>query len=252
MLTFHAIGDWPRNQVRISQGPCTQRFPDEVQRLIDQTWMTSDGWLLMGRRNSSVAYYPDRIHPFAGALEPRDAEDVLAAVHRELAEELNFTPADVAEVRCTGIAEDHSIRQPELIFRVTAVRTRDQIERALDRTEHHATWAIPATAEAVDRALADPAELTPVAVAALLLWGRINFRPCLVCTSRCPAGLVSLRVVPIGRSFTRWQRGRQPDRSPGSPPIPIDRRQLRQPLGFRRRADRVARDDPGTILGLRR
>src|SRR5690349_12363656 len=30
---------------------------------------TADGFLLFGRRNASVAYYPNRIHPFAGALE---------------------------------------------------------------------------------------------------------------------------------------------------------------------------------------
>src|SRR5438270_2948610 len=95
---------------------------------------TSDGWLMFGRRNASVAYYPQRVHPFAGALEPRDADDVFAAVYRELAEELNFTAADIAEARCAGIAEDRSIRQPELIFRVTSTRTREQIEATLDRT----------------------------------------------------------------------------------------------------------------------
>jgi 8-oxo-dGTP pyrophosphatase MutT (NUDIX family) len=138
---------------------------------------TADGWLLMGRRNASVAYYPNRVHPFAGALEPRDADDVFAAVRRELAEELNLTAADVGEVRCTGIAEDRSIRQPELIFRVTSTRTRAQIEATLDRTEHHASWAIAATGKAVDEALreASAAVLTPVAVAALLLWGRAKF-----------------------------------------------------------------------------
>src|SRR5687767_2626134 len=50
---------------------------------------TSDGYLMLGRRNASVAYYPSRIHPFAGALDPRDRSDVFAAVRRELAEELS-------------------------------------------------------------------------------------------------------------------------------------------------------------------
>lgn len=136
---------------------------------------TADGWLMMGRRNQSVAYYPDKIHPFAGALEPRDAMDLFGAVQRELAEELAFTPADIADIRCTGIAEDRSIRQPELIFRVVSTRTRSQVEATLDRTEHHASWAIPATREAIDATLGDVAGLTPVAVAALLLWGRTRF-----------------------------------------------------------------------------
>lgn len=160
---------------------------------------TADGWLLMGRRNASVAYYPNRVHPFAGALEPRDADDVFAAVERELAEELNFTAAsDVAEVRCTGIAEDRAIRQPELIFRARSTRTRVQIEAMLDRTEHHAAWAIPATAAAVDEALRQPAELTPVAVAALLLWGRVTLgQPWF--DDRARTGGTSSGPGPVGR-----------------------------------------------------
>ncbi len=39
---------------------------------------TVDRWLMLGRRNGSVAYYPQRVHPFAGALEPADPLDVFA------------------------------------------------------------------------------------------------------------------------------------------------------------------------------
>ena len=137
--------------------------------------LTADGWLMMGRRNASVAYYPEKVHPFAGALEPRDADDVFRAVRRELAEELAFTAADIAEIRCTGIAEDRSIRQPELIFRVSSTRTRAQVEATIDRTEHHASWAIEATGTAIDDALQDVSSLTPVCVAAVLLWGWTRF-----------------------------------------------------------------------------
>ena len=35
--------------------------------------LSSDDMLMMGRRNASVAYYPDRVHPFAGCLERRQA-----------------------------------------------------------------------------------------------------------------------------------------------------------------------------------
>ncbi len=136
---------------------------------------TSDGWLMMGRRNSSVAYYPNRIHPFAGAVEPRDALNIFDAVLRELGEELGFSSEDIEAIRCTGIAEDRSIRQPELIFRVLSTRTKARIEESVDQTEHHASWSIPATSKAVDEALADTSQMTPVAVAALLLWGRVAF-----------------------------------------------------------------------------
>ena len=77
---------------------------------------TADGYLLLGRRSRSVAYYPNRVHPFAGALEPDDGGDLFAAVRREL-DELSLRGDEVAEVRCTGIVEDENLRQPELIFR---------------------------------------------------------------------------------------------------------------------------------------
>jgi hypothetical protein len=242
MLIFHAVGDWTREQIHLSQVPSTRLIVLEVEKLIGQTWEmistrpgvhlfdgpmcrleswaatpdrltialsetsykpfigtnlhhpeladrygrnilanpvgvspaleTADGWLMMGRRNKSVAYYPERVHPFAGALEPRDAMDLFAGVRRELTEELGFKPADIADIRCTGVAEDISIRQPELIFRVVSTRTRAQIEATVDRTEHQSSWSIPATEDGLDAALKDVRGITPVGVAALLLWGR--------------------------------------------------------------------------------
>jgi hypothetical protein len=135
---------------------------------------TADDFLLLGRRNGSVAYYPNRTHPFAGALEPRDGGDPFLAVRRELSEELDLRGADVAEIRCTGIAEDLSLRQPELIFRVRSTLTRDRIESQVHAEEHGDSVAIPAQRHAVEQGLHDSA-LTPVAAASLLLWGRAEF-----------------------------------------------------------------------------
>jgi 8-oxo-dGTP pyrophosphatase MutT (NUDIX family) len=139
---------------------------------------SADGFLLLGRRNAEVAYYPTRVHPFAGCLEPGDGTgagpDLFVAVARELTEELRFTPADIELVRLTGLVEDVRLRQPELIFRVKSRLTRDRIESQLDAAEHRGSVAVRATPEDVGRAMADPA-LTPVAVASLLLWGKVAF-----------------------------------------------------------------------------
>lgn len=135
---------------------------------------TSDGFLLLGRRNETLAYYPNRTHPFAGALEPRDNGDLFAAVRRELAEELALGDDDIIDVRCTGIAEDRALRQPELLFRVSTSRTRRQIEAQVHAEEHGGSAAILVDAKAVAEAIRDPA-FTPVAVASLLFWGRIRF-----------------------------------------------------------------------------
>src|SRR5438874_5890917 len=34
--------------------------------------ISADRQLMLGHRNNAVAYYPNRIHPFAGTFEPRD------------------------------------------------------------------------------------------------------------------------------------------------------------------------------------
>jgi 8-oxo-dGTP pyrophosphatase MutT (NUDIX family) len=135
---------------------------------------TCDGFLLLGRRNASVAYYPGRVHPFAGALEPRDGGDVFAAVRRELREELSLDDAGVPEVRLTGLVREPALRQTELIFRARCRLTRGEIAARVGAEEHHGVVAVAAAPHHVAAALADPA-LTPVAVAALLLWGRAEF-----------------------------------------------------------------------------
>jgi 8-oxo-dGTP pyrophosphatase MutT (NUDIX family) len=136
--------------------------------------LTSDDHLLLGHRTHVVAYYPGRIHPFSGCLEPGDA-NLFTAVARELKEELSLDAGDVKEIRCTGIAEDTSLRQPELIFAVESKRTRSEIEARLDWLEHQSVFAIDANADAVEAVIRAEPRLTPVAIASLLLWGRLKF-----------------------------------------------------------------------------
>lgn len=137
---------------------------------------TSDRWLLLGRRNEAVAYYPGRVHPFAGALEPDDEVNVFAEVRRELREELAMSERDIAQMRCIGLVEDRRLRQPELIFLTATTLTRDQVEANLDRTEHRSAFAVAAEGKAVRGVLSDPA-LTPVAAAALTLWAESHDLP---------------------------------------------------------------------------
>jgi len=161
----------------MSHPELTERFGADVMANpvgLSPALLSADGHLLMGRRNASVAYYPNRVHPFAGAMEPTDA-DPFAGVRRELREELSFTPQDIAEIRCLGMTEDLRLRQPEPIFAVTSTLTLAEIESRLDRTEHHAIWAVPATQAGVESGLVHHEQLTPVGVAALLLWGRVTF-----------------------------------------------------------------------------
>jgi hypothetical protein len=163
---------------------------------------STDGFLLLGRRNATVAYHPNRVHPFAGSAE---GIDLFAETRRELAEELNFTPADIAAIRCIGMAEDADIRQPELIFRVLSTRTRAEIEQRLDRAEHKGIRAVPAQKARVFSVLNRRSRLTPIARATLYLW----------CTSCPPTDAEVRRAIkkaerllpgkPVEGSDPRWQ-----------------------------------------------
>lgn len=137
--------------------------------------VAAGGELMMGRRNQSVAYYPGRIHPFAGALEPSERVDVFGEVRRELKEELAMEGAHIAEMRCLGIVEDRSLRQPEMIFLVRSNLTRQQIEGRVDAKEHQASASISPTPAAAEEALRQTQSLTPVAMATILLWGKGMF-----------------------------------------------------------------------------
>jgi hypothetical protein len=136
----------------------------------------SDGYLLFGLRNASVAYYPNKLHPFAGSLDPRDQLDVFAAVRRELHEELSLTNECLTDIRCTGIAEDLKLRQPELIFMARTSLTSAQVAQRVDADEHRASHALHADGQIVANMLAQKEpSFTPVAFATALLWGRIEF-----------------------------------------------------------------------------
>jgi 8-oxo-dGTP pyrophosphatase MutT (NUDIX family) len=126
--------------------------------------MTSDGYLMLGRRNKSVAYYPGWVHPFAGSLEPKDAGDVFAAMQRELAEELSIKADEIRDIHCAAIAEDRSIRHPELIFPIFLSLARKQVEERLDAAEHETCRAVPLKAADLEHAIGD-GELTPIAAA---------------------------------------------------------------------------------------
>lgn len=161
----------------LSHPEWADRFGAEVMANpvgVSPALQTADGFLLLGRRNASVAYYPNRVHPFAGALEPRDAGDVLAAVRRELREELALADEDILEVHCTGVAQDRALRQPELLFRAETRLTRAQVEAQVHADEHDHSVAVRATREGVERIVHDP-DMTPVAIGSLLLWGRLRF-----------------------------------------------------------------------------
>ena len=137
--------------------------------------ISADGLLAMGRRNERVAYYPGRIHPFAGALEPEDGLDVFAAVVRELDEELGLAGEELREAKCLGMAEDRGLAQPELIFYAETGKTLEELRRAVDDVEHDAIVEIAVSKDSFERELNSAKLYTPIALATILLCGRERF-----------------------------------------------------------------------------
>lgn len=135
---------------------------------------SAEGHLLLGRRNATVAYYPSRVHPFAGTLEPTEKMDVFAETRRELTEELGLAEADIKHLICTAIIEDISILQPELVFSAKSSRTLGELQGKLDAAEHESIVVVERDRQKLESALAD-GKMTPVALGTILLWGREHF-----------------------------------------------------------------------------
>lgn len=138
--------------------------------------VSADGWFLLGRRSGRVAYYPHRLHPFAGSLEPSDRPDLFDEARRELREELSLSAADVGDLALLGIVEDLAISHPETILHARTTLARGEVESRLDRHEHAECWACRDDPRALaEAAVAELGHLTPVALGAMLLHGRDRF-----------------------------------------------------------------------------
>lgn len=133
--------------------------------------LTQDQHLMMGQRNDSVAYYPNRVHPFAGSLEVRsEMIDLFDNVQRELQEEVGLMSSEIESILFVGLTEDLNLRHPESLFLTHTRLTHEQLRSRLDPAEHKNIWSVPASAETVRQVLESPATLTPIAQSLLFCW----------------------------------------------------------------------------------
>ncbi len=147
------------------------------------TVITSDGWLLYGRRSHRVACHAGYIHTFGGSLEaderrPDGTLDAFASLRRELSEELMVTTDEVADLVCIGLIRDAWIRQPELIFDAQLALRRSELETRIAHDqdhEHEAVVALPDTPDAPLPFLTTATRIAPIAAGAVCLHGRRRF-----------------------------------------------------------------------------
>ena len=144
------------------------------------TVITRDGYLLYGRRSDNVAYHCGYLHTFGGTVDrsdrtPDGTYDLFAAIRRELREELSLADDEIGEVVCTGLACDHQIHQPELLFDVQMNVTRGELLTRFDDhadPEHVAIESCLDEPESIVPFVTSTRLIAPVAVAAMLLHGR--------------------------------------------------------------------------------
>jgi len=162
--------------VRYLYGPEVLADPLGVSAAI----MSADGFLLLGRRSTHVAQYPERIHPVGGTVEPADdgaVPDPFGSLLNELVEETGVGLDDVEDVTLLGLVRDKNTVQPELVFDIKASVDAASIQQAalsaVDAYEH--TEMVPVRdhpAPVVSFLQQHFSELTPVGLAALLLHGQ--------------------------------------------------------------------------------
>lgn len=145
------------------------------------TILTSDGFICYGRRSGRVSYHANHVHTFGGALEACDAVpngrvDAFASVLRELHEELALERSDIREIVCAGLIRDREIHQPEMLFEARVALTADELtarwQTAESRDEHEAIVRLRDDPGAIAPFLATCGPIAPVAVGALMLYGR--------------------------------------------------------------------------------
>jgi hypothetical protein len=160
--------------LRYAHGPDVMANPVGVSALVQVK-----RYLILERRSQKVAYHAGRLHPVGGCLEgPADgtAPDPFDCVARETCEELGLAMENLQEPLCLGMVRDKHIHQPELIFELAVGSSVEAIRRhsvkAQSRYEHDELVVLADhPASVVDFIERKFAELTPVALASLLLHG---------------------------------------------------------------------------------
>lgn len=136
-------------------------------------------YLVLGRRSETVAYHAGRVHPIGGCLEPSPnggVPDPFACIAQEVCEELGVPAEALQTPLCQGMVRDKHIHQPELMFDLALTTSVEEIRHlvatASGRQEHSDLVIVrdhpAAVVDFIERHLS---ELTPVALAALLLHG---------------------------------------------------------------------------------
>ncbi len=146
--------------------------------------VTSDHWLVLGRRGQHLAVCPGMLHLFGGTMDPSDRlpdgrMDAFGCARRELGEELGIRSTEIVSLKCTGLVREATSRQPELIFECECTCSlSDLLERLRPghpEEEHAALECCIPEEHEICAFIAGTGQVAPVAAAALGVYGRRHF-----------------------------------------------------------------------------
>jgi 8-oxo-dGTP pyrophosphatase MutT (NUDIX family) len=164
-------------QLRYIHGPDVLANPLGVSAAV----VTSDGYVLLGRRSDKVFSNPGLVHPVGGTVEP-PAEagripDPFQAMTDELYQELALPAKAVRRNVCLGVVRAKRVVQPEMVFEVRVDGGVEAIRagaaNAPDASEHDELIPVRDHPGAVVTYIEkNYSQLTAVAMATLLLHGQ--------------------------------------------------------------------------------
>jgi hypothetical protein len=164
-------------QLRYIHGPDVLANPLGVSAAV----VTSDGYVLLGRRSNKVFSNPGLVHPVGGTVEP-PAEagkipDPFQAMKDELYQELALPGEAVKRNICLGGVRAKRVIQPEMVFEVRVDAGVEAVQtgaaNAPDASEHDELVAVRDHPGAVVTYIEkNYSQLTAVALATLLLHGQ--------------------------------------------------------------------------------
>jgi 8-oxo-dGTP pyrophosphatase MutT (NUDIX family) len=163
--------------LRYAHGPEVLADPAGVSLAV----VTGDNYVLLAKRSKEVYVYPGRWHPVGGIMEPAEESGSVPCpfrtAGREMEEELGLPSESILHSMCLGVVRDKATVQPELIFDVHVGQLAESIvasqAAAQDAAECEALVSVRDHPGAVVTFIEKHfAELTPVALATLLLHGQ--------------------------------------------------------------------------------
>ena len=164
-------------QLRYVHGPEVLANPLGVSAAV----VSSDGYVVLGRRSRKVFFHGGRVHPVAGTVDPParpdQVPDPFDAMQTEIAQELGMSADATTRNVCLGMVRAKPIVQPEMVFEVRldadVEAIRASAAKADDAHEHDGLVPVRNDPAGVVTYIEKHCDrLTPVAMATLLLLGQ--------------------------------------------------------------------------------